>query len=63
MDQKEKLFEPPGEFFSFPFFVQKCRGFGGTWGRLFWVTFWGAAQAGAKKVTGCRATPDLLNAD
>ena len=46
-----------GEFSYSPIFRQIFRGFGFSWGRLFWVTFFG----GAKKVTGCRATPDLLN--
>ncbi|MET3108950.1 hypothetical protein AAKU67_003729 [Oxalobacteraceae bacterium GrIS 2.11] len=39
MDQKEKLSEPPGEFFSFPFLVQKYRGFGGTWAAFFGLPF------------------------
>jgi len=55
--KKALLFEPKASFNAFPFFVvhnwepegqRRLR-------RLFWVTFFGEA----KKVTGCRATPDL----
>jgi hypothetical protein len=45
-------------FDTFPFFVPHNWEPEGQWqrGRLFWVTFFGEA----KKVTSCRATPDLL---
>jgi hypothetical protein len=36
----------------FPIFRQIFQGFGFSWGRLFWVTFFGEA----KKVTGRRST-------
>ncbi|WMW81520.1 hypothetical protein RF679_04370 [Undibacterium cyanobacteriorum] len=55
--KKALLFEPQASFKAFPFFAlrnweaegQRQRG------RLFWVTFFGET----KKVTSCRATPDL----
>jgi hypothetical protein len=45
------------EFLALPIFVSHNWETEGQWqrGRLFWVTFFGEA----KKVTGCRATPDL----
>jgi hypothetical protein len=55
--KKVSLFEPQASFDTFPFFVPHNWEAEGQWqrGRLFWVTFFGEA----KKVTGCRATPDL----
>jgi len=57
--KKALLFEPKASFKAFPFFVLLNWEAEGQWqrGRLFWVTFFGEA----KKVTGCRATPDLQN--
>ena len=54
--KKALLFEPKASFKAFPFFVTHNWEPEGQWqrGRLFWVTFFGEA----KKVTGCRATPD-----
>ena len=45
------------EFLTLPIFDLHNWAPEGQWqrGRLFWVTFFGEA----KKVTGCRATPDL----
>jgi len=56
--KKVLLFEPKASFNTFPFFVLHNWEAEGQWqrGRLFWVTFFGEA----KKVTGCRVTPDLL---
>jgi len=55
--KKALLSEPKASFKAFPFFVLHNWGPEGQWqrGRLFWVTFFGEA----KKVTSCRATPDL----
>jgi hypothetical protein len=55
--KKASLFEPQASFEAFPFFVLLNWEAEGQWqrGRLFWVTFFGET----KKVTGCRATPDL----
>jgi hypothetical protein len=48
------------EFLTLPIFALHNWAPEGQWqrGRLFWVTFFGEA----KKVTGCRATPDLQTA-
>ena len=55
--KKTLLFEPKASFKAFPFCVLHNWEAEGQWqrGRLFWVTFFGEA----KKVTSCRATPDL----
>jgi hypothetical protein len=56
--KKASLFEPQASFEAFPFFVLHNWEAEGQWqrGRLSLLTFFGEA----KKVSGCRATPDLL---
>jgi hypothetical protein len=62
MDKKVLLSEPKASFNTFPFFcdaqIMLKRSVstpqGRVYGRLFWITFFGEA----KKVIGCRATPD-----
>ncbi len=55
--KKASLFEPQASFEAFPFFVLLNWEAEGQWqcGRLSLLTFFGEA----KKVSGCRATPDL----
>jgi hypothetical protein len=55
--KKALLFEPKASFKAFPFFVPHNWEAEGQWqrGRLSLLTFFGEA----KKVSGCRATPDL----
>ncbi|MBC3873416.1 hypothetical protein [Undibacterium flavidum] len=55
--KKVALFEPKASFDTFPFFVLLNWAPEGQWqrGRLSLLTFFGEA----KKVSGCRATPDL----
>jgi hypothetical protein len=57
MDKESFVFEPKASFEAFPFFVLHNWEAEGQWqrGRLFCVSFFGET----KKVTGCRATPDL----
>ena len=55
--KKASLFEPQASFEAFPFFVLLNWEAEGQWkcGRLLLLTFLGEAR----KVSGCRATPDL----
>jgi hypothetical protein len=59
--KKALLFEPKASFKAFPFFVLHNWEAEGQWqrGRLSLLTFFGEA----KKVSGCRATPDQQTAD